>query len=661
MPVPARPSRSVPALAAALTCLALGSLAALPALTAPGARGATARDAAPAQASPTPPAGDPGAAPGAKPLTVLGHSDLGGYGRNAGAWAHKGYAYVGATCTVTNPGKTTKVVDVRDPANPRLLPGLPWPAGSRAAEVKVQTVESAHFSGDLMAVTLEQCTAQGPMGIVLWDVTDPADPERLALYETNTGVHTLWVTQQGERILVLLALPGAERRQLESGGSVGGPEFRIVDVTNPRAPVLAGTWSMYEKLGIHPRDGYGSGPSTNLHEVAASPDGRIAYLAWWDAGMLLMDISDPANPTLLSRTNYASQEGNTHTGVSDETGRLLLVADEDFDPTATRLDVLAPPEGAGQVVEAQGGAFNAELMIANGPVTGELVYVGRGCPGRSLNPPGPDDPYEADPAGKVALMERGPCANADKVLRAQKAGALGVLMINDTPWAPPGLSIQAPMTDPVRIPSMLLSKAKGEAFRSTLAGGTAMTVRLSGYGDQWGSAWLMDIADPRNVKVLSQITTTHTMRYPPYNRGTYTAHQPLMAKGVAWLAWYGDGLRAFDVRDPAQPKEVGYFMPPQRPGATGTTPAPFSWGIGLEDGAAYISDSATGLWILGTDVLEPEDPDEGGPLYLPRLLMLWPAPSEASTRSSQLMRVDTRLVHPHELTWQRARAARDRG
>src|SRR5439155_13131683 len=36
-----------------------------------------------------------------------------------------------------------------------------------------------------------------------------------------------------------------------------------------------------------------------------------------------------------------------------------------------------------------------------GGFTGDVVYVGRGCPG---------DTYRADPAGKVALIDRGTCA-----------------------------------------------------------------------------------------------------------------------------------------------------------------------------------------------------------------------------------------------------------
>ena len=53
-------------------------------------------------------------------------------------------------------------------------------------------------------------------------------------------------------------------------------------------------------------------------------------------------------------------------------------------------------------------------------VTGtDVVFVGRGCPG---------DPYLANPAGKVALIDRGTCAVSLKVDRAATAGAVGALI-----------------------------------------------------------------------------------------------------------------------------------------------------------------------------------------------------------------------------------------
>jgi subtilisin family serine protease len=58
-----------------------------------------------------------------------------------------------------------------------------------------------------------------------------------------------------------------------------------------------------------------------------------------------------------------------------------------------------------------------------------VAFVGRGCPAGSPAPvPAGGDPYLADPAGKVALIDRGACNISLKVDRAAKAGAVGVLI-----------------------------------------------------------------------------------------------------------------------------------------------------------------------------------------------------------------------------------------
>ena len=51
--------------------------------------------------------------------------------------------------------------------------------------------------------------------------------------------------------------------------------------------------------------------------------------------------------------------------------------------------------------------------------TGDVAYVGRGCNA---------DPYQADPNGKVALIDRGVCNISEKVRRASDAGAIGILI-----------------------------------------------------------------------------------------------------------------------------------------------------------------------------------------------------------------------------------------
>jgi subtilisin family serine protease len=62
------------------------------------------------------------------------------------------------------------------------------------------------------------------------------------------------------------------------------------------------------------------------------------------------------------------------------------------------------------------------------PVTGDVAFVGRGCPAGTISATNPDDPYLADPAGKIALIDRGGCAISWKIDRAVAAGATGVLI-----------------------------------------------------------------------------------------------------------------------------------------------------------------------------------------------------------------------------------------
>jgi subtilisin family serine protease len=54
----------------------------------------------------------------------------------------------------------------------------------------------------------------------------------------------------------------------------------------------------------------------------------------------------------------------------------------------------------------------------------QIVYIGRGCAG---------DPRLANPAGKIALVQRGGCSDRTKAFQAIIAGATGVVIHNDRP------------------------------------------------------------------------------------------------------------------------------------------------------------------------------------------------------------------------------------
>ncbi len=92
--------------------------------------------------------------------------------------------------------------------------------------------------------------------------------------------------------------------------------------------------------------------------------------------------------------------------------------------TATPLVVNSPPEIAGVYSNTQ----TLEWSAVGVGVTGDVVFIGRGCPADSIAAGSPADPLLANPAGKIALIDRGACSASLKVDYAVDAGATGVLI-----------------------------------------------------------------------------------------------------------------------------------------------------------------------------------------------------------------------------------------
>jgi subtilisin family serine protease len=86
--------------------------------------------------------------------------------------------------------------------------------------------------------------------------------------------------------------------------------------------------------------------------------------------------------------------------------------------TAIPLVVNSPPAIAG----TYGNTATVDWAPIGSGVTGDVAYVGRGCATPGV------DPYLANPAGKVALIDRGTCNISEKVRRASDAGATGVII-----------------------------------------------------------------------------------------------------------------------------------------------------------------------------------------------------------------------------------------
>jgi hypothetical protein len=135
------------------------------------------------------------------------------------------------------------------------------------------------------------------------------------------------------------------------------------------------------------------------------------------------------------------------------------------------LVINSPPSIAGAYTNT------ARLSFApiNTTVTGDVVYVGRGCPADSISPGSPADPYLADPTGKIALIDRGACAVSLKIDAAARAGAIGVLIGlvapgDATPFTFGGGS--------VFVPTLVITQSTSNAIKGAL-GSSIVNATLS--------------------------------------------------------------------------------------------------------------------------------------------------------------------------------------
>jgi len=294
-------------------------------------------------------------------MEVVGHTDIGGRGYNADVWVHEDHAYVGSwgfSETKTGgkqrfcPNDGVAVIDSSTPSNPTEVSTLDSPPGTSAEDVVVFTAQYGPMAGsDIAAVGIQVCGGSRynmdfKRGLQLFDVTDPARPVEIGFLGTGCctrGLHELEVQHRTDlgRTFVYASVPASEYDDVMSPSGyrdrAGRGDFRLLDVTNPKAPLAVSDWgvvhdgdleTMGQELGCDPDPVYG-------HSVEPSADGTLGFVAYWDTGFVALDLSNPATPTYLGDTDYdADEDGDAHSSQWDEGREILFSADEDFCKTS---------------------------------------------------------------------------------------------------------------------------------------------------------------------------------------------------------------------------------------------------------------------------------------------------------------------------------------
>lgn len=113
----------------------------------------------------------------------------------------------------------------------------------------------------------------------------------------------------------------------------------------------------------------------------------------------------------------------------------------------------------------------------NATVTGDVLFVGRGCPAGSIGAGSPEDPYPAASlTGKVALISRGACSVSLKIDRAAKAGASAVLIGLVAAGDAVSFSYGGGTTF---VPSLVIQQSLSNAIRAQLTAGQVVSVTVS--------------------------------------------------------------------------------------------------------------------------------------------------------------------------------------
>lgn len=505
-------------------------------------------------------------------------------------WAFDRYAYIGTfnePCgdgTAAN-GSGVRIFDVSNPHKPLEVNAIPSPDGSRANDVKVAVMNA----GDILVHTNESCD-DGPGGFEVYNVDDPLNPVHLSSVRidelnpisdvlfgglSDVGVHNLWLFSQGSRDYVAAVAETAF------------DNFQIYDITDPANPTLVTAWGAEEifdpgvgdlsdvsdpgqvnrvlNAALWLLDGFGRSANRFLHDITLNAEGTRAYLSNWDAGLVLLDVSDPANPGLISVAldpggGSLDGEVNSHNAWPSEDGTVVVETEEDFSAweaivppsnltfgdvsdnnpgdtgtaplpgtavaTQTGDDFEANPTGntvtvTGTSVTVDAGPLAGETFAAVelagdqpkfddvGPVTGEAVFVGRLCDS--------DTPLNAGAvdSGDVAVVRRGACTFREKNFNAAGLGAGAIVIANN-----------------------LTSTA-------------------------WGGVRIWDYTDPANPVLASTFNTVCSASTSPSadcdRRGTFSVHNVQVEDDRAYISWYSDGVLILDISDPYFPVETARF------------------------------------------------------------------------------------------------------
>jgi len=533
------------------------------------------------------------------------------------------YAYLAAWGVQTCKYNGIHVVDISDLQNPREVAFIRAKEGSYPGEgIHPISISTPAFTGDIVVSNNERCnTTTGFGGLNIYDVTNPRTPTPLA-----EGIGDFTVNGQGKKaaneIHSVFAWDAGDRAYVMMTDNEEGFDVDIMDITNPRAPFLAAEYDLDEYVAKRAGVDIAQATPENLkevflHDMVVKEIGgkQVALLSYWDAGYVMMDVTDVENPVYLGDTDYASldpeaadsgfevaPEGNGHQGEFTRDNKYFVGTDEDFSPFA----LTSTNDTDGTALTASQGSDTTQLQPGS-TISGQAKFAGRACNGDPAVLPGD--------GSQIAVVERGVCAFTEKVTNVANAGGYEAVLIfnrtgSDACEVPLGMSVEGSLptfgVTPRSEGYAIFGKeaeyneatclaGDGSQLAPIPVGATGDTLTFSSYFDGWGYVQLFA---NKNGKQTSLDTYAVDEAHDPAlaeGSGDLSVHEvatSLQRDNLLYFAYYSAGLRIAEIRN-NRIVETGAYI---APGGSNF------WGVEafVKDGVEYIatSDRDYGLWIF---------------------------------------------------------------
>ena len=242
---------------------------------------------------------------------------------------HKGHAFIGHMFS-----DGFSVVDVRDPLNPKTVAFVAAPKNTRSHHLQIhgdillavngpniwamqQYASQADYYGKSLADSVQTEQPFGA-GVRVFDISQPAKPREIGFLDTAGLRRASHLVGRRPLRLCLGAFRGLHRPR------PGGDRCVEPEQAEARRTLVAARHAPRRRRRRRPHRS-----ASARRCITSSAREIIGYAAWRDGGFTIHDLSDPANPKLLSHRNYAPPfGGGAHTPLPLPDRKLLVLADE---------------------------------------------------------------------------------------------------------------------------------------------------------------------------------------------------------------------------------------------------------------------------------------------------------------------------------------------